>query len=379
MWIARVSWIPFRISLAAEFQTAATRNTGSGAHREGVILEVRTDSGVVGYGEVSPLPERGDGTARDAEAVLRRTAPLLLGLDLAEVCRLLAGIEDEVGLRAVQCGLDTALLDAEAKSRDLRLAEMLAESPAAAAASVRVNAVIAARRTVDACAGAAQARAAKYSTVKLKVGMEANVEAERARVAAVRLALGPAVALRLDANGAWTEREAITAIRALEPYDLEWVEQPVAAPNVSGLGTVQAAVRTAIAADESVTSEAVVRHLLDRCLVQVLVLKPMLLGGLRPARSLARLAQQAGVQPVITTTIDTGIATTAALHLAASLPPPLPACGLATTSLLADDLIQQPLAIVDGAMQLPDGPGLGIEIDVAALHRFQHGEGGAVE
>ncbi len=87
------------------------------------------------------------------------------------------------------------------------------------------------------------------------------------------------------------------------------------------------------------------------------------------------MAAVAGASVVVTTTIDTGIGTAAALHLAATLPPGGPACGLATGSLLAADLITRPLVARCGRMELPDGPGLGVELDEGQLARY----GGGIE
>ena len=206
--------------------------------------------------------------------------------------------------------------------------------------------------------------------MKLKVGMAASVEEERQRVAAVRRSLGPDVRLRIDANGAWDTERAIATIRSLEEFALELVEQPVVDGDLDGMARVQQAVQTPIAADEAITGLAAARRVLERGAASVLVVKPMVVGGLRPARRIVELAKEAGVAAVVTTTIDAGVGVAAALHLAATLPEGSPACGLATGSLLADDLIVRPLEVRDGSMALPDGPGLGVELDEAKLARY---------
>ena len=191
-------------------------------------------------------------------------------------------------------------------------------------------------------------------------------------MAAVRQALGPDVRLRIDANGAWGVEQAIRAVRELEEYDLEMVEQPVAAGDLPGLARVRAAVDVPIAADEDVTNVEAAERVLEAGAADVLVVKPMVVGGLHPAR---RIIDLAAVKVVVTTTIDAGIGTAAALHLAATLPPGGPACGLATGSLLTADLITRPLVARCGRMGLPDGPGLGVELDEGQLARY----GGGIE
>jgi L-alanine-DL-glutamate epimerase-like enolase superfamily enzyme len=189
-------------------------------------------------------------------------------------------------------------------------------------------------------------------------------------VEAVRDALGPGVRLRLDANGAWTAGQAIETIRCMERFGLEFVEQPVAAGNPQEMARVRAAVGVRIAADEDVTSPAAARRVLAAGAADCLVLKPMVLGGLRTAMEIAAMARAAGAGVIVTTTIDSGVATAATLHLAAALPEDTPACGLATGALLAADIIDPPLAPKRGCLRLPDGPGLGVDLDEAALSRY---------
>ena len=105
----------------------------------------------------------------------------------------------------------------------------------------------------------------------------------------------------------------------------------------------------------------------------VLVVKPMLAGGLRRARQVIALSHAAGLQAVVTSTIDSGVGVAAALHLAATLPAPAMACGLATGSLLVADLLAAPLVARNGVMVLPGAPGLGVAIDVRQVAQYSDG------
>ena len=187
-------------------------------------------------------------------------------------------------------------------------------------------------------------------------------EAELARIAAVRATVGAGVRLRIDANAAWDVPEAIAIIRAAERYQLELVEQPVAADDLAGMAVVRASVDTPIAADESVGGPEQAAQVIAAGAADVLVIKPMMAGGLRRARTIIAQAQLASVQTLVTTTIDAGVGVAAALHLAATLPTPL-ACGLATGPLLVGDLLIQPIVVRNGALHVPDQPGLGVRID----------------
>ena len=235
--------------------------------------------------------------------------------------------------------------------------------------TVPVNATVALPGAAAAADAAAQARASGFPCVKLKVGMAAGVEAERERVAAVRKAMGDRLKLRLDANGAWDVERAIRTIRALEPYAIELVEQPVACGDVEALRRVGEAVHTPIAADEAVDSMAAAERVLEAGAAQILVIKPMVIGGLRPARRIIERAQAQGVSCIVTTTLDAGIGAAAALHLAATLPASGLACGLATGALLTTDLLTTPLIVRGGRMQRPRAAGLGVRLNEDAVER----------
>ncbi|HEX5369361.1 MAG TPA: mandelate racemase/muconate lactonizing enzyme family protein, partial [Dehalococcoidia bacterium] len=281
--------------------------------------------------------------------------------------------------RAAHCAIETALLDAGARSSGHPLAELLAEHFHIKASgtlpelpgAVPVNATIAARNTEVAAAEALASIASGFGCVKLKVGMEASVEDEVTRVSAVREIIGPDVRLRLDANGAWDETRAIETIRALEACDIELIEQPVPADDLAALGHVRDAVITTIAADEALFDYASAERAMQYA--DLLVLKPMRLGGLSVSRYIAQSALAGQRDVIVTTTIDTGIGTAMALQLAASLPANGRAHGLATAGHLEDDLLVETLNVKRGAMVLPEAPGLGVELDEAALLRHSDG------
>ena len=355
MKVARLSWTAFRLPLRSPFQTAS----GEISHREGLILQLTTDGGIVGLGEASPHPAEPPGTLQKLTNALAEIAPRLLGIEVERL---------EIGAPpAVACAIDTAACDAMAQVRGISVARLLCER---SLDRVPVNATVAAANTAEAAGLAAAAREAGFTCVKLKVGMAASPNEERGRVAAVRAALGPDVALRIDANGAWQPEQAITTIQALAPFDLELAEQPIAPGQLAEMARVRAAVAVPIAADEDVTSVEAARRVLAAGAADALVVKPMTCCGMKPAREIATLAEDAGVAVIVTTTIDSGVGTAAALQLAATLPENGPACGLATSSLLMDDLVAAPLSARNGWMDAAPGPGLGIELDEAKLARY---------
>lgn len=194
------------------------------------------------------------------------------------------------------------------------------------------------RIAVNALVGSAEealaAVAAGYCCVKVK---------RPELVAPVRDAVGAGVAIRLDLNGAWEVEAAVVSIRALGEYDLEYVEQPVS--SIEELAVVRRRVDVPIAADECVRSVDDARLLARLGAADVIVLKVQPLGGVRPALA---VAEAAGVPAVVTSMMETSVGLAAGLALAAALPELPLACGLATATLLAADVVADPLLPVGG-------------------------------
>ncbi|HEY8491267.1 MAG TPA: mandelate racemase/muconate lactonizing enzyme family protein [Dehalococcoidia bacterium] len=362
-----LAWRPFRIPFRAGFATAR----GTLTHREGWLVRLDAGDGLTGLGEAAPLAGHGpsgEAAGRPVPALLAEARAALTGAPLEAVAAYVDGLAAPgAAAAAVRCALDTALHDVLGRASGRPVASLLA---AVFRPAVPVNATVAAAGAEEAAAAAAAARDAGFRCIKLKVGMAPDPEAERARVAAVRSALGADVALRLDANGAWSAAAAVRTIRTLEPYGIELVEQPVPPGDPAALRAVREAVAVPVAADEDITSEAAARRVLEAGAADVLVVKPAAVGGLRAGRRIAAMAAEAGAAALVTTMLEAGVGTAAALHLAAALPAGGPACGLATLPLLAASLVAEPPAVRDGAMALPPQAGLGVTPDETQLAAF---------
>jgi o-succinylbenzoate synthase len=319
------------------------------------------DSTASGLGEATPLP--GWTESRSAcESALREVrdddgtlvADALDRLDPAET-------------PAARHGLALALADAAAREEDRSLAELLAAERGLPAPvdAVPVNATVGDGDPESTVAAAERAVDAGFDCVKVKVGAR-PLDADVARLRAVREAVGTGVAIRADANGAWDRATARAALDRLAPLNLAYVEQPLPASDLEGAAALRGEQADSpdtgsdppvpIALDESLSHHELAA-VLDAGAADAVVLKPMALGGPDRALAAAATARAAGVEPVITTTIDAVVARTAAVHVAAAVPDVAP-CGLATASLLDDDLAPDPCPVADGAMPVPEGPGL---------------------
>jgi O-succinylbenzoate synthase len=233
------------------------------------------------------------------------------------------------------------------------------EWPAPLRDRVPVNCTVPA---VGAEQAAAIVRRSGCGTAKVKVAEKGQTLADDIeRVEAVRDAIGPRGRVRVDANGAWTVDQAVSAIAALNlaAHGLEYVEQPCA--SVEDLAAVRRRVGVPIAADESIRRAADPFRVVELEAADVAVLKVAPLGGVHAC---LRIAEQIGLPVVVSSAVDTSIGLAAGLALAAALPELPYACGLATTSLLDGDVVASPLVPVDG--YLPVGRQT---LDLAAYDR----------
>ena len=314
------------------------------------VLQLTTDDGLVGLGEVA-----GPTLPTGFETELKRVTRVLLGRELAG-----AGAVGGILGGAV----DTSILDVQGQLAGRSMADLLGGG----ADSVAVNALVVVTGSPVADVAAALARVdAGLQTIKLKP--TAGGVAVDGSLHAIRDAVGPDVALRLDMNGNMSEADAIRWLGTLEGLRLEYVEQPIAPSlGVEALARVRRSIPMPLAADESLTDAEAATALLDAAACDVLVIKPARVGGPRTSVRIARDAAAAGIDVTISTLYESGIGLAAALHVAATISGER-AHGLGTGELLEMDLIGRGLPVILGRLAVPSGGGLGVALDHVALVR----------
>ncbi|EMA37670.1 o-succinylbenzoate synthase [Halococcus hamelinensis] len=327
---------PFSLRLSTPLSTAH----GTIDARDGFVVRVEVD-GTRGVGEASPLPGWTESLDDCADALERAQRTGCDGWDAA-----LADLDDAPAARH---GLALALADARSRAADVPFYRYLGGD---STDRVPVNATIGDGSVEETVAEARQAVEAGFTTLKVKVGTRA-VDADLERLRAVRAAVGADIALRADANAAWDASEARRALPELADLDLAYLEQPLSSTDLAGHSDLRGDVP--IALDESLAEHSVAA-VVEAGAADRVVLKPMVLGGPDRAREAALAAREAGLDAVLSTTIDGALARAGAVHVAASLPDP-PAAGLATADRLATDLIPDPAPVDDGHADVPQGAG----------------------
>jgi L-Ala-D/L-Glu epimerase len=323
----RRSLLRLSIPLGDPFVTAG----GVVRSRELAVIRLEDDDGNVGFGEAAPLEPYDGVTVDDVWQALRDGPPP-------------RGAPPQA-----RAAWELAELDLQSRRRGRPLGELGAEA-------IPVNKTLAGGPPDEAAAEARKGVRAGYSCFKLKVGLPDD----RDRVAAVREAVGPWPALRIDANGAWAPDEAIARIQELEPFDLELVEQPCR--TLEELAHVRSRVDVPVAADEPIASADDVRHAAETLACDVVNVKLSGSGGFLPAREAVREADRNGLRVFLSSTLDGPWGIAAALQLAAGEGISL-ACGLGTLELFDARIARALGRPRSGLLSVPQGPGLGVEIE----------------
>lgn len=317
---------------------------GRVASREWLLLRLEDSEGHVGFGEAAPLPAYDGVSVEEVAGALRDCHRILTHAGWLEPDELLAECAELTVVPQALAAIDLALWDLAGRRAGAPVWQLLGTLEGGA---LPVNYTVSAADRAGAAREAAAARDGGFSCLKLKVGTGDDA----GRVAAVRAAAGPAMAMRLDANGAWSVEEARAALRALAPAGIELCEEPVS-------GGAQVA---ELAADSpvplSIDETTAEPGALDRRLCQAVCLKVSRCGGISRLLAHARRARRAGYEVYVASALDGPIGIAAALHAAIAIAPDRP-CGLATLGLF-DRAAPAGLEPSGGVMRAPDGAGLG--------------------
>ena len=218
---------------------------------------------------------------------------------------------------AATCALDTALIDLSARMRGVPMASAL-RIERESIDPVPVCALLAGRTPEELTTEARIAVGQGHTCFKLKVGARA-IAADAKQVASLRMAIGNDFSIRLDANRAWTLDQAEAALRAFQPYGIEFLEEPLRSPQPGDLRRLSDATGVALALDESLSGAAALSAFIEHDAVGYLVLKAARLGGPTRCVEIARLAAGAGIKVVVTDSIESAVGMSTAVHLASAL------------------------------------------------------------
>jgi L-alanine-DL-glutamate epimerase-like enolase superfamily enzyme len=340
--------------------TAAGRAVGANWH---VMAEITTEDGVTGFGYIVALNQMFIGAVA---AATRELAPLLTGMSVAEpeaAWRKLSRAGDWVGpgglLHYAIAPLDIAIWDAFGKTLNQPVSRLLGGArdrlPVYASDGFWYSLSL-----DDLAASARRAYDAGFRAVKLRVGNEAHPDGEVARVRAVRDAVGPSVAIMVDATETWSVNRAIQTGKALQDAGVGWLEDPVSHTDIPGMARVASALDLLVATGEHLYHIAEFARLLEARGTGIALIDLGRIGGVTPWRHVASLAHGFGVP------VGGHVLPEIHVHLLTAVPN----ARIVEYVPRSAALLRAMPSIEDGALIVPPGGGFGLALDHDAVRRF---------
>lgn len=326
---------------------------GASPATEGAIVTLIAENGAEGYGYGSATPHMG-ANRETLLAALHTFVPLVTGQGSFDISRIMQALDRALaGHHQAKAAIDCALHDLNAKLLGIPLYQLFGGKLHDVFPVLRILAI----KTPDEMAERAVALVtAGFSHLKIK--LEGDVAPDVSRVAAIRQRVGDGVHLTVDANQAYSAKDAITALNRMAEYAIDVAEQPVGADDFAGLRLVTQSVPMKVEADESAASVDAVFRLVTERIVNSVSLKIPKLGGLRQTLAAANICAAGQVAFRMGAAVGSRLLAAHALHVAAALPGAHYACELGEFARLLDDPFTG-VEIEDGCLRVPDLPGCG--------------------
>ena len=324
---------------------------------EDVIVEIHTDDGRIGYGEAPPTgPITGDTTLAIIGAIQDHIGKSIVGMDVDDFEDVLQKVQKSIiGNTSAKAAVDMALWDLYGQKYGIAVYKMMG----GARKNITTDITISVNDPETMVKDSLIALERGYDCLKMKVGI--NPEMDVARLKAVRQAVGNDVTIRIDANQAWTPKQAVKILNAMQEKGLqiELVEQPVHAHDLEGMKYVTERSYVPVLADESLYSPADAATILRMGAADLLNIKLMKCGGLYNALKICTMAEVYGVECMIGCMLEAKISVNAAVHLACAKKV-ITKVDLDGPVLCSEDPILGGAVFKEKDITVSDAPGLGI-------------------
>jgi len=341
------------------------------ARADNVLLRIESNNGFIGWGEAASAPTMTGETVASMMAAVAHMAPALIARPADDFAGASAAMDAQMYANSgAKAAVEIALHDLVGRATGQPLYALLG---AKQRSRISVLTVVGSTDTPADLREAKERYAAGYRAFKIKVGLS-DPEADAARTQSlcrILKALDKNCLVAADANQGWSAEEALRYVRAVADCGLDFFEQPVPAHDLAAMARIAAAGRIAIGADEGIHSREDIERHHARNAAGGVSLKAIKLGGLRAMLEACRLCDRLGMAVNISCkTGESSVASAAALHVAAVAP--TLAWGLTVTSNgLAEEAAVEPLRVEGGSVEVPDRPGIGIEVDEQWVRRRQ--------
>lgn len=337
-----------------------------------VLIKIYSDDGIVGIGEATTI----GGLSYGAESpegmkltIDQYIAPLLIGQDATNIHLLRQRINKNVQHNTfAKAGIETALLDAQGKRLNVSVSTLLG---GAVKDKLEVLWTLASGDTTKDIEEAKKLMTEnRHNTFKLKIGRN-DPKVDVAHVSAIKKAVGDDVKITVDINQAWDEYVAKKWIAVLQGNGIDLIEQPIVKTNFEGLARLTEYFEVPIMADEAC---ATISDAMKLCKIRggsVFAVKIMKTGGLYDAYKIAGMAEACDIALYGGTMLEGTIGTVASAHVFSTATNMPWGTELFGPLLLTDDIVTQKIVYKDNALELPTGPGLGIELNEDKIEQYK--------
>jgi L-alanine-DL-glutamate epimerase-like enolase superfamily enzyme len=358
--------------IAIPFTESMIFGFGAAKYSFGVVVQVITDEGVEGLGGVGPVPS----ASRTETIIQNEIKPLIVGMDPFDIEKIVSSYLHtfphlwafESSVFAIG-GVEMACQDIIGKVLKMPLYKLLGGKYREES---KVTAFLGIKSPKEVAKDAINALERGFDTLKLKVGR--NPEEDIEIVKEVRDAVGKSVEIRIDPNQAWSIPTALRQLKKLERYDPQFVEQPIPRWDLKGLAFLRKRTGVPIALCEGSVSIYRIMQAVKEEACDFFSMDPLRMGGLSQFKKAAGIAEAADIPVVLHVSENSGIITAAWLHTVASTPIVKYANDLITTTKLgfslSDDIITKHFTCEKGAIKVPEGYGLGVELDVSKVRKY---------
>jgi muconate cycloisomerase len=382
MKITQIQTIPIRLPTRRVHQWASL-TTPIGVY---VIIKLHTDEGLIGLGEAPVLKDWGGDYGKYFGETPQTTvhiindilAPALTGQDPCRFEVLHALMDKAVkGYPYCKAAIDAALYDVVGKKFALPAYQLLGGLVRERVPIAHSLGLMEIDKAVD---EAMQAKAEGVKTIKLKGGVEQKRDIELVR--RIREAIGPELNICVDANQGYpTAKAAVKITRAMEEYNLLYMEQPV--EGINEMAEVTRRLDTPIMADESAWTPQDVIEIVQKKAADMISIYTTKPGGMFKAKKVAAVAEAAGLKCNVNGSVETGVGNAANLHLAASTGIVSYGCVVPVSTpkgkgkggiagiYYQDDIVAEPFEYSNGDVIVSSKPGLGVELDEDKLKHYR--------
>lgn len=364
MKIASGEAIPIRIAFKKPFKIAA----GTLTHSNHVLVRLADEDGRIGWGETTTFLEVYGYDQRALYRVLTDyLIPGVVGMDAADLGEIHRRMDRIMPFNLMaKAGIDLAVHDLASRAAGVPLDALLGGRRSNRVPLIGVVDIVAPEEAAELSARLVRLG---FTTIKIKIGLDAAADIRR--VEAVRDAIGGAVRLRVDGNCGYDRDTALKVFSRMEECRLEWIEQPLPAWDLESMAFLAQRLETPVAADESVTTVHDARRLIAMGAADVINIKVPKCGGIFRCRDIAEACRAAGTPCFLGGCLETSPGMAAAMHFYAATDAVASAAEILGPPFYVDDVVAQPIEVVDGSAILPESIGIGVAVDEVKVAEYR--------